>query len=493
MNAIIPRATVDGIVAHRNMAIELYEAAHAALGNASDALRAALDATLRAAPTQTGMNHHAKEEKSGFLSGLALPVREDFLTTARRMIDTDVWAHLIVMTDLESLMDKKAKDEFRAQLQKDPPEVTIENVVATLEKFALDADTIFKRGIAECFSNLDRRFRSHDGWKIGGRVILTMAFNSYGSWNYYRNERDTIQDIERTFMVLDGKPVPKNYAGLVAAIDQSRSGGGARQSFTETEYFRVRAFKNGNAHLWFKRDDLLRKVNQLLGEYYGASIPEDREAEDDGGLNTPKTSLAKNYGFYPTPDAAADRVIDVVPLARKDGEPPLTVLEPSAGTGALARRLVHAGCIVDCVEVHGERARELRDSRRYREVRNADFLKLMPPDDANLYDSVVMNPPFDRERDIDHVVHALKFLRPGGILVAVMSAGTEFRDTKKSKAFRQLMVNMKGALQDLPPGSFASVGTYCNTIIVRVRKPHPDDDRRYSNNSYWGHSFEVSP
>jgi 16S rRNA G1207 methylase RsmC len=35
-----------------------------------------------------------------------------------------------------------------------------------------------------------------------------------------------------------------------------------------------------------------------------------------------------------------------------------------------------------------------------------------------IYDRVVMNPPFDLERDVDHVTHALKFLEPEGQLVA---------------------------------------------------------------------------
>ena len=45
--------------------------------------------------------------------------------------------------------------------------------------------------------------------------------------------------------------------------------------------------------------------------------------------------------------------------------------------------------------------------------------------------------PFDLERDIDHVTHALKFLKSDGYLTAIMSAGTEFRETKKAKAFRR--------------------------------------------------------
>lgn len=106
-------------------------------------------------------------------------------------------------------------------------------------------------------------------------MILSYAFDSNGLWNYNRNHRDTFQDIERAFLILDDRqPVP-TYAGLVAAVSSDRGNiWKAHQSFIETEFFRVRVFKNGNAHIWFKRDDLVEKVNKQLAEYYGEVIPE---------------------------------------------------------------------------------------------------------------------------------------------------------------------------------------------------------------------------
>jgi hypothetical protein len=81
-----------------------------------------------------------------------------------------------------------------------------------------------------------------------------------------------------------------------------------------------------------------------------------------------------------------------------------------------------------------------------------------------------MNPPFDMERDIDHVVHALDFLKDDGCLAAIMSAGTEFRETRKAIAFRALVEKLNGSFRDLPHGSFAEVGTYVNTITVKFWK-----------------------
>lgn len=470
---IVPRATVRDMVRRRDLAIELYGRAFMALAAADKALveaRLAYKAIDPLGETENSYTYSTRDEDRNFIGSLQVPTSDDYAATARKIVDRKAWATLIRMTDLEKLMDKKAKDQLRQQLQEQVPEVTEDNVWATLQQFLADADTIFKRGIANCFSSLDRRFRSHDGWKIGHRIILSYAFDGFGHWRHQSNQRDAMHDVDRTFHVLDGKSTPDMINGIVATVERNRQAGpyGARQSEHDSEYMKVRCYKNGNAHLWFKRDDLVEKVNRLLAEYYGAAIPEEREPDEDTGLNNPKTTLAKRYGFFPTPDRAADTALEHVPLYRADG-PPLTLLEPSAGTGNLARRAVAKGALVDCVEFQPQLADALRASGIYRSVRCADFLAMIPnPDPTKRYDRVLMNPPFDRERDIDHVMHALKFLKPDGCLTAIMSAGTEFRDTKKSVAFRALIERMKGRWSDLPAGSFSSVGTNVNTVILRV-------------------------
>lgn len=480
MSALVPRATVQSIVAQRNATLAAYEAAFSALTVASDSVDAARKNLQAAAPGRNSYNYHIDAEKVAFHYAIKLPARPDYMATARKILDTEVWAHIIGITDLERLMDKRAKDQLRQQLIAEPPEVTEDNVYATLEQFVADADTIFRRGIAECFSNLDRRFRSHDGWRIGSRVILTYAFDSWGSWNYHRNHQDTFADIERVFLTLDSRPLPA-VCEITHKMSESRMGGhGPRQSEIETDYFLIRAYKNGNAHVWFKRDDLLDQVNRLLGEYYGAPIPEDREPDAETGLYDAKTLPAKRYGFFPTPAAAVEHVLRDVCLWRERGEPRLRILEPSAGTGNLARRCAKPDRnqfsrpdayrfdpIVDCVEIQPDLAASLRAQGIYGHVYTADFLTLSPAT-TGAYDLVVMNPPFDRERDIDHVMHALKFLKPGGRLVAVMSAGTEFRETKKSAAFRRLIEQAGGHWRDLPPRSFSESGTNCNTIVLTL-------------------------
>ncbi|HTR86212.1 MAG TPA: DUF4942 domain-containing protein [Reyranella sp.] len=472
---IVPRATIRDICGRRQKALDLFDAAHGQLVNASGALDAAKLAyacidprhSPSTASPESSYTYSTRRETDHFLDGLQVPPLEAFRAEARKMVDRRMWATIVEMTDLERLMDKEAKDQLRDQLLADVPEATEENVVATLQDFAANAGRIWRRGIANCFSRLDRRFRSHDGWKIGSRVILSHMFDGFGHWNYHRNHRDTLYDIDRVFCLLDGRESPHLLGGIAQVVEESRKSGGwgGRQSECESEYFKIRCFKNGNCHIWFKRDDLVARVNRLLGEYYGDVIPEERNPDPDTGLHEPKLTPAKRLGFFPTPEAVASTVIEGAQLYRPKDEPPLVVLEPSAGTGNLAYLAADQGCVVDCIEIDGVRASALRHSRRFRRVQMADFLSIAP---RPIYDRVVMNPPFDRERDIDHVVHALKFLKPGGCLVAVMSAGTEFRETRKARGFREMVLRLNGQFHDLPEGSFSSVGTDINTIVVRV-------------------------
>jgi hypothetical protein len=338
---LVPRATIEAIVKQRNTALALYGQAHTALMNASDASTAAHDASRKINPNADGhrFNHHLHHDKEAFMTVGKPQSRDDYMKVAARIVDTEAWSHIVAITDLERLMDKQAKGELYQSLLGNPPEATVENIRATLQQFILDADTIFQRGIANCFSKLERRFRSHDGFKIGSRVVLTGMYDGFGFRNSSRDMESTLLDIERTFMVLDGKAVPPGWSGINGKLSESRyTGKGPRQGEVEDEFFLVRVFKNGNCHVWFKRDDLLEKVNKLLAEYYGEVIPDGMVPEDDGGLFTPKTSLAKNYGFFPTPDKAAETVVEDALLYRHDPlAKRLTVLEPSAGGGALVR------------------------------------------------------------------------------------------------------------------------------------------------------------
>ena len=67
-----------------------------------------------------------------------------------------------------------------------------------------------------------------------------------------------------------------------------------------------------------------------------------------------------------------------------------------------------------------------------------------------------------------HVLHAARFLSPGGRLVSVMSAGVTFRTSAKHAAFRDFVAAHNGAIEPLPEGAFKPSGTSVNTVIVTL-------------------------
>lgn len=116
------------------------------------------------------------------------------------------------------------------------------------------------------------------------------------------------------------------------------------------------------------------------------------------------------HQFYPTPRALAERAVELAEI-----EPGHTVLEPSAGQGAIGDLLPAWATLVEVAELHCEILRA-----KGRDPICADFLRWSP---GRRFDRIVMNPPFDRGRWQLHLDHAATLLAAGGRIVAVLPAG----------------------------------------------------------------------
>lgn len=466
---VVPSSAISSICAARTSALAMMAEAAAGLdaayGKASEAeatLKRAVGGGVSASP---GYGDKAYEALfRGRYDAQAS------LASYRKALDVGIWTYLIDVSGMSTMMDKTAKDELRQSFTGDVPEATEENVRATLTSLIGDSQLIFARGLAKAFSKLDRRFKSHDAFKIGSRIILDRCFSEYGGgWNYYQRHDDTIADVERVFAVLDGQaPAPGE---LREAVDVSRRKYGPQQSECETRYFKIRGFKNGNAHLWMMRDDLVTKANKVLADYYGAALGDAAEASarPEDYVGTAVTTV-RDLQFYGTPAAVVDEV-----LRHAYAKSGLRVLEPSAGEGAIVAPLLAKGMLVDAVEIHPSRAIKLREMQApYGQLRvfNANFLTFKA---APTYDLVVMNPPFSGTHWMDHVRKAFDLLAPGGQLLAILPASAEVNETAKHLAFRRWAEKVNSdrygrLFRDLPPESFAETGTRVQTVILELRK-----------------------
>lgn len=165
--------------------------------------------------------------------------------------------------------------------------------------------------------------------------------------------------------------------------------------------------------------------------------------------------------LFPTPPDLAARLVEAA-----DVEADHRVLEPSAGTGNLLRAIQGAQPSATCVavELSHPLAATLHSQFPSVKVHQTDFLQCNG--DLGTFDRIVMNPPFAKGADIEHVEHALHMLNPGGRLVAIMSAGVTFR--QDAAGFRSMVDERGGTIEDLPEDSFIDSGTGVRTVLVTI-------------------------
>lgn len=165
--------------------------------------------------------------------------------------------------------------------------------------------------------------------------------------------------------------------------------------------------------------------------------------------------------LFVTPAPLAQRVAE-----EADIQPGDLVLEPSSGLAALAIAARDRGATVVCMDNAPAMAAACR--RAGFTTVECDFLAQIPGGEW-VFDKVVMNPVFSNEQDIQHVTHAIGFVKPGGRLVAITGPGWQFRQTKRARTFRALMDSLGAKVTELPAGTFATSGTQVRSLLITIK------------------------
>lgn len=163
--------------------------------------------------------------------------------------------------------------------------------------------------------------------------------------------------------------------------------------------------------------------------------------------------------LYPTPADVAARMVELSGL--RDGQ---SVLEPSAGTGALLEAVRQAGIasVQTIFEIDYRLCNSLR--LRFDGVSQCDFLQVAP-DHHRKHDAVLMNPPFNQAADIVHIKHALQFLKPGGTLVAICAGGP-----RQAEQLRPMAEASGGIWEPLPDDTFKAAGTSVRSFLLTIHR-----------------------
>lgn len=226
---------------------------------------------------------------------------------------------------------------------------------------------------------------------------------------------------------------------------------------------------------------LYEAVNEVIARLGGkwnrkakGHVFESNPAEDFQQVLETQAMPKKNpTAYYATPSNVSQDILysgdfASIPTTAK------RILEPSAGTGALARE-IEAYCqsrgmraSIDCCEILPKHQQKLQEQGFF--VVADDFLSYNP---VSKYQAIIMNPPFAIEGDslayITHIEHAWSLLADDGVLISIAPSGFAFREDKRTSAFRSL-VEQHGTWRNLDSGSFAESGTGVNTIVITMKK-----------------------
>lgn len=217
---------------------------------------------------------------------------------------------------------------------------------------------------------------------------------------------------------------------------------------------------------------LYAKVNELLellgGQWNTAAqahvFAEDPTVLIDGLIESGTVYLDKDFEFFATPQALGARVIKPLRL-----QPGMKVLEPNGGGGALA--LLAAQVVgldnVTCYELMPRNVQRLR-ALGFKVGEPTDFLTVEP---QPVFDAIVMNPPFSGFRDVAHIRHAMKFLKPGGVLSAIASTQWQTHSTRPAQEFRDYLQQAGAVVEMIPAGAFKESGTDVATTHIVIAKP----------------------
>jgi len=152
-----------------------------------------------------------------------------------------------------------------------------------------------------------------------------------------------------------------------------------------------------------------------------------------------KVPKVNPYSLFVTPDEIIEFLFEFMDLPFED-ETPYLVLEPSAGTGAIARKIRtrFSNAHIEVAEIDPLNQYAL-NQQNFSLIAH-DWLAGTSP--VQRYDYAVMNPPFLGNQFIYHVLQALKALKPNRKLGAIVPASMLDKSDKKVRDFRNLVAEI---------------------------------------------------
>ncbi|WP_050311461.1 DUF4942 domain-containing protein, partial [Yersinia intermedia] len=177
---------------------------------------------------------------------------ETAMPVITRNLDRYLWQDLMKKSGMLSIMDAQARDQWYRNLESDTiPTISEANILSTFEQLHQSKDEVFERGVINVFKSLSWDYKSNHPCRFGKKIIVSNLV-SYNQWGFTLNHsyrRDQLADLERMLFLLEGKAIPDNRRDVTARLYEHISAHRQRAEVYEDEYFAIKYFMKGSAHL----------------------------------------------------------------------------------------------------------------------------------------------------------------------------------------------------------------------------------------------------
>lgn len=187
-----------------------------------------------------------------------------------RNIDRSIWRDFMLKSGMMALMDAQARDQWHKNLEEgDLPAISEANILSTFEQLHLNKMDVFERGIINAFKGLSWDYKTNSPSSFGKKIIVNnlVTHNRRGfslNWGW---RRDQLADLERMLFLLDGKPIPDNRGDVTTRLMEHIRDNPSKDVY-EDDFFSIRYFQKGTAHITFKRYDLTEKMNDIVARHF---------------------------------------------------------------------------------------------------------------------------------------------------------------------------------------------------------------------------------
>lgn len=197
-------------------------------------------------------------------------------------------------------------------------------------------------------------------------------------------------------------------------------------------------------------------------------FPSDAQPFIDRLTSGESVNIKKDFQFFATPAKLAERLVELAELNEHDGRGFGSILEPSAGQGAIVKAIHEATGYTSVVGYElMEENRQILKKMHALHIIGEDFLQA---DESSKYDYIIANPPFSKNQDIDHIRKMYAVCEDGGRIVTIASKHWQFSKNKKETQFREWLDKIGAEIIELDRGEFRESGTLVSSVIIIINK-----------------------